>query len=225
MITIMFEKPDIGISISSVEIIWNTEGLENIEMHKELLGEKWTAEVNILSKGTYTYRFQINGLFTLNDPNANMFQPDNEGKLWSAILIDEQGRQLFNNEQYSVNIESVQIADDYYDDIDESQYEFSTADTKHIVTRYEFTNVTGVHTASVIWLNPNGEISAWAEETVLPTTESNYAWFGLDTINMDINSAGAWSILLFIDGKYVFAHSFTFICETKKAPYGFDVTI
>lgn len=225
MIKITFEKPDMAISISSVEIIWNTHELENTEMHKERLEDKWIAEADISSKGTYTYRFLINGLFTLNDPNANMFQPDSEGKLWSAIVIDEQGRQLFNNEQYSVNIESVQIADDYYDDKNESQYEFATTNTNHIVTRYEFTNVTGVHTASVLWLNPNGEISAWAEEAILPTNESSYAWFGLDTINMDSNSAGIWNILLFIDGKYVFAHTFTIIYETRKVTSGFDVTI
>ena len=64
MIHIVFEEPEFNIDIFKVEIIWNNYDTGNTEMHKNMNGI-WSAEINELPKGTYTYRFLINGILTL----------------------------------------------------------------------------------------------------------------------------------------------------------------
>lgn len=221
---IVFEEPEFNINIFKVEIIWNNDDAGNIEMHKNINGI-WSAETNELPKGTYVYRFLINGIFTLNDYNANIYEPDDEGKLWSALVIDSESRRLYNNTQYSVHIEAVQITDDYYEDIDDSIFEFDSLTSKQVVVRYEFAKITGAHTASVLWINPSGRIKAWSEEIVTPSVDKNLVWFGLDTSNIYEEDSGEWNILLFIDGKYIFSHSFSLKYAERKAIPCFSVTI
>lgn len=221
---IVFEEPEFNINIFKVEIIWNNDDAGNIEMHKNINGV-WSAETNELLKGTYVYRFLINGIFTLNDYNANIYEPDDEGKLWSALVIDSENRRLYNNTQYSVHIEAVQITDDYYEDIDDSIFEFDSLTSKQVVVRYEFAKITGSHTASVLWINPSGRIKAWSEEIVTPSVDKNLVWFGLDTSNIYEEDSGEWNILLFIDGKYIFSHSFSLKYAERKAIPCFSVTI
>lgn len=224
MIRIVFEEPEFNIDIFKVEIIWDNDDTENTEMHKNINGV-WSAEINELPKGTYTYRFLINGIFTINDYNANIYEPDDEGKLWSALVIDSEGRRLYNNTQYGVHIEAVQITDDYYEDIDDSIFEFDSSTSKQVVVRYEFAKITGAHTASVLWINPSGRIKAWSEEIVIPSIDKNMLWFGLDTSNIYKEDSGEWNILLFIDGKYIFSHSFFLKYAGRKAIPSFSVTI
>ena len=151
--------------------------------------------------------------------------------MWDGDMIQidfaepENGNRLYNNEQYNVNVESVKLLKDYRETSDEQTLIFSTYDTEHIVARYEFTNVTGVHTASVVWINPNGRISAWAEEMITHTDGSNYVWFGLNTADMEQSDSGEWRILLFIDGRYVLTNFFNVSCEKKKAIHSFNVII
>lgn len=224
MMHIIFEEPEFNIDIFKVEIVWNNNHIEKTEMHKNI-NSIWSAEINELPKGTYTYRFLINGIFTLNDYNANIYEPDKEGKLWSALVIDSDGRRLYNNAQYSVHIEDVQITDDYYEDVDDSKFEFDSSTSKQVVVRYEFTKITGAHTASVLWINSLGNIKAWSEEILSPADERNLVWFGLDTANIYEEDSGEWNILLFIDGKYIFSHSFSLKYSERKEIPGFCVTI
>ena len=224
MIHIVFEEPEFNIDIFKVEIIWDNYDTENTEMHKNINGV-WSAEINELPKGTYTYRFLINGIFTINDYNANIYEPDDEGKLWSALVIDSEGRRLYNNTQYGVHIEAVQITDDYYEDIDDSIFEFDSSTSKQVVVRYEFAKITGAHTASVLWINPSGRIKAWSEEIVIPSIDKNMLWFGLDTSNIYKEDSGEWNILVFIDGKYIFSHSIFIKYAGRKAIPSFSVTI
>lgn len=223
MMNIIFEEPEFNIDIFKVEIVWNNH-MENTEMHKNFNGV-WSAEINELPKGTYTYRFLINGIFSLNDYNANIYEPDNEGRLWSALVIDSEGRKLYNNAQYCVHVENVQITDDYYEDIDDSMFEFDSSTSKQVVIRYEFSKITGAHTTSVLWVNPLRNIKAWSEEIIMPTVERNLVWFGLDTINIYKEDSGEWNILLFIDGKYIFSHSFSLKYAKRKEIPSFSVTI
>lgn len=226
MIQIDFAEPEKGIlNISKMEIVWGCIDSPRTEMRRCNFGETWSATFADMPQGTNKYRFLVNGLFTLNDPDCNIYEFDENEKLWSAIVIDSNGNRLYNNEQYNVNVESVKLLKDYRETSDEQTLIFSTYDTEHIVARYEFTDVTGVHTASVVWINPNGRISAWAEEIITHTDDSNYVWFGLNTADMEQSDSGEWRILLFIDGRYVLTNFFNVSCEKKKAIHSFNVII
>ena len=114
---ITFEEPDNGMYISSVKIIWNNDNLKPVIMTKSLLSKEWSTELKDLAPGKYEYRFLINEEFTLNNPKANMYSPDKTQMLWSLLVIDKDGTQLFSNEENCVHIEALQMNDDFYDDI------------------------------------------------------------------------------------------------------------
>ncbi len=205
---ITFNEPDGEFTVSSVQLIWNSDVLPPLVMTKSLLSNQWVADIGELSEGRYEYRFLINDRFSLNDPSANMYKLSDK-KLWSLIAIDENGCQLFNNEQYTVNIESIQINNDFYSDEKENQTDFSTDKDEQAVIRYEFTDVTGAHTASVLWLAPDGNVSGWAEEIITDANEENqYVWFSIDFAALSDICSGRWSVLLFIDGQYICRNDF-----------------
>ncbi len=205
----VFIEPEYSLPISSVKLLFRNSDINDIVLKKQPFSKQWTAEIGELPCGRYEYRFLINEKFTLNDPSANMFSPDNENKLWSLLAIDENGDRLYNNEQYNVHIESVQINDDYYDDVRESIMEFATDKSRQAVLRYGFSEVTGAHTVSILWVSPTENISGWTEETLTDTEASEYIWFGLDFNDLKDICSGTWSAFLFVDGSCVLKNDFT----------------
>lgn len=208
----VFIEPEYSLPISSVKLLFRNSSIADTELKKQPFSNQWSAEIGELPCGRYEYRFLINEKFTLNDPLANMFSPDNENKLWSLLAIDENGNRLYNNEQYNVHIESVQVNDDYYDDVRESIMEFTTDKSRQAVLRYEFSGVTGAHAVSILWVSPTGHISGWSEETLTDTEGSEYIWFGLNFADLTDICSGTWSAFLFIDGSCVLKNDFTVKC-------------
>ena len=214
----VFIEPEYPLPISSVKLLFRNSNINDVELKKQSFSNQWSVEIGELPCGRYEYRFLINEKFTLNDPSANMFSPDNENKLWSLLAIDENGDRLYNNEQYNVNIESVQVDDDYYDDVRESMVELTTDKSRQAVLRYEFSRVTGAHAVSILWISPMGNISGWAEETLIDTDDSEYIWFGLNFADLTDVCSGTWNALLFIDGGYVLKNVFLIQCVTTAVP-------
>lgn len=214
----VFIEPEYSLPISSVKLLFRNSSIADTELKKQPFSNQWSAEIGEFPCGRYEYRFLINEKFTLNDPSANMFSPDNENKLWSLLAIDENGSRLYNNEQYNVHIESVQVNDDYYDDVRESIMEFTTGKSRQAVLRYEFSGVTGAHAVSVLWVSPTGNISGWTEETLTDTNDSEYIWFGLNFADLTDICSGMWSAFLFIDGSCVLKNDFVIKYVTAAVP-------
>lgn len=218
---ITFEEPDNGIQISSVKLLWKDDNISPVLLTKSLLSKEWSVEIKDLPPGRYEYRFLINEDFTLNDPKANMYSPDESQMLWSLLVIDTDGNQLFNNEQYAVHIESIQMNDDYYDDIRDFQSDFSTNLSKQVVIRYNFTKVTGAHTVNVLWVSPDNMVSEWAESILI---KSETIWFGLDFSSLANISSGMWSAHLFIDGEYILKNNFN-INYVPSTPHSLNMSV
>ncbi|KNY27505.1 hypothetical protein [Pseudobacteroides cellulosolvens] len=171
----------------------------------------WSMELE-LEPGTYKYRFLIDDRYTLNDPTANLYLPNDWDVLSSVIVIDENNERMVNTSNYTVNIESFVLATD----INEMQYEnnirlFFPMQDEKVVCRLEFTNVTGIHTVSVVWYTPDMNVFEMSEN-ILWTPEGeeqtpNILWFWIDTINNNLQS-GKWTIKLFIDGSYIYEDYF-----------------
>ncbi len=218
---IIFEEPDNGIHISSVKIIWNDDNLLPVMMTKSLLSKEWSAELKDFAPGKYEYRFLINEEFTLNNPKANMYSPDRTQLLWSLLVIDKDGTQLFSNEENCVHIEGIQMNDDFYDDIRDFQTEFSTNISKQAVIRYTFTRVKGAHTINVLWISPTNKISGWSESILIkPET----IWFGLDFSSLTDISSGIWSVHLFVDGEFILKNDFS-VKYVPSAPSSLNMSV
>lgn len=201
--------------IHSVKLIWQDPYTPAVSMQN--IKSDWIAEFDDPLPGSHGYRFMINNLFTINDPTANIYQPDENGKLWSMLVVGNNSHRLYNNEQYEVNINSVNISNDYFE-VDSQEQEMFIANTdKQAVIRYGFTNVSGVHTSTALWLSPQGKVSEWAENYIIPTdNRCEYCWFGLNISEVGEEYSGDWSVMLLIDGKYILSNSFVIKREVKK---------
>ena len=201
--------------IHSVKLIWQDPFTPAVSMQNIM--SDWIAEFDDPSPGSYGYRFMINNLFTINDPTANIYQPDEDGKLWSFIIMDSDKQRLYNNEQYTVNIESVNMSNDFYEDYRREQTEFKSDLDKLAVIKYGFNNITGAHTVSVIWLDPLKRIAGWGESVITPSpTGCIYNWFGLDLSDENVSESGDYNILMFVDGKYITTNKFSVEQNTRQ---------
>ena len=216
-----FEEPDNGIRILSVKILWNDDNMTPVSLTKSLLSNEWSVELKDLVPGKYEYRFLINEEFTLNNPKANMYSPDKVQMLWSLLVIDKDGTQLFSNEQNRVHIEAIHMNDDYYDDVRDYQAEFSTDISKQVVIRYTFTRVKGAHTVNVLWISPDNKVSEWSESILI---KSETIWFGLNFSSLANISSGMWSAHLFIDGEYILKNDFN-IKYVPSAPHSLNMSV
>ena len=79
---------------------------------------------------------------------------------------------------------------------------------------FEFKEVTGLHSVTVVWFTPQGKVYEVAEANLFtPEGEEENPikmWFWLD-LNETItsNNYGMWLVKLFIDGQYILEDVFS----------------
>ena len=112
---------------------------------------KWIFQCSLLP-GEYHYKFLINGEIKLNDPLANLYYPDSNEELWSVLIINEEGKRLYNNEEYSLHIGNYNMTSNIYEEIMPiNKKEFNVMLDKKVVMCFEFKEVTGLHSVTVVW--------------------------------------------------------------------------
>ncbi|MDD3420585.1 MAG: hypothetical protein PHE78_08355 [Candidatus Gastranaerophilales bacterium] len=176
----------------------------------------WIVDLSF-SEGEYYYRFLINDKLLINDPTANMYLPDENEMLWSVLMVNANGERLYNNEQYTVNIEGYNISNNIYESnlLPPNTKSFNRFIDTMIAIQFLFTLVTGLHTASVVWINPLGEILDVSENNLFNSDDNDdkvEIWFCLDLQNREINYPnGEWTVKLLIDGEYILEDKFQVI--------------
>lgn len=176
-------------------------------------GSKWFINV-YLEQGDHFYKFLINDVLQLNDPLANMYLPDQQEELWSVIRINEMDERLYNNSQYTVNIEKYCISNYIsQEQIDVNKKIFNPMMDEKTVARFEFTNVTGIHTVTALWCGENGIIHEVGNNVLYTPEESPeepiilWYWMNLEDKSSE-EFQGIWSIKLFIDGTFILEDQF-----------------
>lgn len=179
---------------------------------------KWTFSTDF-SPGEHKYKFLINGELKLNDPDANIFLPDDNEELWSVIIINEEGQRLYNNTQYTTHIDLYNISSVLNEEITASKKKFNILLDKKVVTRFEFTNVIGLHSVTAAWYTPTGTLFQITENNLFtPPGEDKpiKMWFWLDLENRTEKlTCGLWTVKLFIDGAFILEDKFT-LSETSS---------
>lgn len=201
---------DENMDIRTMSIIGSFNNYDSsVDVMSNINGE-WICECD-LKEGEHAYRFLVNGNLTINDPFANIYYPDEEDKLWSIVVIDNKDQRLYNNTQYSLNIDDYCLSSS----MNESNIikkEFNELIDDKIVARFDFTNVSGLHTATVAWYGPTGRMIQVTENNVF--CPEGYIkpiklWFWLDLKDKNIQkNEGNWIIKLFIDGEYILEDDF-----------------
>lgn len=201
---------DENLDICSISLIGSFNDYNsNVNIMKKV-DDVWVCECD-LKQGEHAYRFLVNGNLTLNDPFANIYYPDEEDKLWSIVVIDNKDERLYNNTQYSLNIDDYCLSSSMSEN-NVIKKNFNEYVDDKIVARFDFTNVTGLHTATVAWYGPNRKIVQVTENNVF--CPEGYLkpiklWFWLDLKDKNIQkSEGSWIIKLFIDGEYILEDDF-----------------
>jgi hypothetical protein len=147
-------------------------------------------------------------LFSLNDPTANIYYPYENEIMTSVIFINENGQRMANMENYTVNIDAYNLSNDVDGpSVEKNMHLFFVPQDKKIICRLVFSNVTGIHTVSVLWYKPNSEFFDMTENALwTPEGEENdpiTLWFWIDALEQKLTE-GRWSIKIFIDGQYIF---------------------
>lgn len=199
------------ITIQTISVIGSFNGFDASKgvMNKE--GNVWVFKAN-LPPGEYRYKLLINNELRLNDPYANVYEPDDQDELWSLIMINKQGMRLYNNNEYAVHIEDYKLSNVLTEsDRLESKKNFSIDMDKQIVARFQFTDISGLHAVTVAWYTPQGELFQSAENALFSPENQEMVtlWFWMDVQETDkTNAIGVWTMRLFIDGEYVLEDNF-----------------
>ncbi|SDY61665.1 hypothetical protein [Tindallia californiensis] len=194
---------------------------EKIPMKKK--GNKWVLEKNLPS-GEHRYAFLINGNLRLNDPEANMYAPDENQKIWSVILINEEGQRLYNNKEYRLHIDHYQLSSFISEqEMVTVKKNFNKRMDPKVAARFTFSDVTGLHCVTVAWYKPDGTLDRFAEQYLVePETDNEkiklWFWIDLKESKKQI-PVGKWTLKLFIDGRYILEDSFVINEQTIYGPF------
>lgn len=218
----IFYKPDNNMKIDRVSFI-QYSSKENKETPMKKDGENWIFEKPFI-KGEYMYAFLINGNLMLNDPMANMYAPDDKEKIWSVLLVDNNGKRLYNNKEYSVHIKSYLLSPFITEDKNlQLKRVYNKFSDEKVVARFTFKNVTGLHNATVAWYKPDGSLYQFSEQYLMEPEKQGEEidlWFWLDLKKEKSKMpSGSWLLYLFIDGAYVLEDMFTINEKSTYSPF------
>jgi len=201
-----FQAPP-ELDVRSVAVVGSFNGYsqELGAMNRE--GTLWFCTIP-LSQGEHYYKFLINDVIRLNDPLANMYLPHRDEELWSTIIINEEGERLYNNEQYSVHIESYSVSGGLNKEAGPiNKKNFSLFMDRMVALRFGFVKIRGLHAVTVLWYDPRGNLYDVSENMLFAEENPNatvFLWFWLPLNEPGKEyPEGTWTMHLYIDGSYV----------------------
>lgn len=200
------------LNINSVSVIGDFNDFNPAKGQMQKLDDTWIFEGKF-PEGKYKYRFLINDELELNDPLANIYYPDDNEKLWSVFMISNDGERLYNNTQYSVHIETYIINSTLNERENTNKKIFNLLLDNKVVTRFEFTEVSGIHSLTTAWYSPDGELFQVSEENLFKPEGQQYPiktwfWMDLDPKRRTI-AKGLWTVKLFLNGEFILEDKFT----------------
>lgn len=204
-----YNEPE-GLDFNSISVVGDFNDW-NGESHSLIRDEDGIWSISLeLAPGTYKYRFLVNNKFTINDPLANIYLPNELGILMSVIIINDNLQRMINPNKYNVDFHDYLLTTDISElPCEQNTHLFFVPQDEKIVCRLDFTNVTGIHTISVLWYTPDMELFDINESILWQPDQSKpvMLWFWIDsTRNMLKN--GTWKIKFLLDGLFIFEDKF-----------------
>lgn len=209
-IDIRFDPTGLG-EVKDVALVAFKSWRQKKRLPMKPAGDFWQISLN-LTEGEYQYAFLVNGSLRLNDPLANVYEPDAEEKIWSLLKVNEQGQRLFNNRRYPVHLEHYHLGARFDESIPEVSFKkVNLALNQAIVAHFVFTQVEGLHTVTLAWYTPEGELIQWADQYLVENSTGEPIEMAFRCQPNKLLSApplGSWSLKLLVDGAFVLADDF-----------------
>ncbi len=197
----IYYKPMKKLKVNTVEIVWRNNIKQITEMQNN--GELWEAKLN-LTKGEYHYRFFINRMVLLNDPSANSYITDDNNMIWSILSIGKDGDKINSSIHNAIILDNYLISNRKIEENEINPVKkniFNTFMDDMVSFRFDFSDVTGIHTVTLLWCSLYGDIIYVSENNVFSDYKNIYVWFSVKLENFHIN--GNWMIQLYINGENI----------------------
>ncbi|MBU5427021.1 hypothetical protein KQI41_11410 [Tissierella pigra] len=211
------------LNIHTISVIGEFNGYDSKKGQMIKEGNTWIFGHN-LPPGEHRYKFLINGELKLNDPTANIYLPDDNEELWSVIIINDQEERLYNNTQYTVHLDKYNISSVAKEEVVANKKRFNIFLDKKVITRFEFTKVTGLHTVTTVWYTPKMDLFQITENNLFtPQGEDKpiKMWFWMDLEDKGRQyPCGVWTMKLFIDGEFILEDQFTITESSSYSSQG-----
>lgn len=177
-----------------------------------LEGDYWTFELNG-TPGEHPYRFIINNALEIIDPESGFFYVDDNNKLWSLLYVNEVGERMYNTMDSSIHIERYHMYNKITTDpIEKSKKSFNVMLDKEVCVKFEFTEIMGLHNASIVWFSPLGDVLHLEEYPVYTEgTDANevHLWSTFSIVDFGKKyPVIGWRVNLFINGEFILEDTF-----------------
>lgn len=194
--------------ISEVSVVGTFNQFDPISGRMTKNRNVWELEVD-LPPGEHLYRFLFNGIFEMNDPAANLYMPDAADKLWSMVIINDNHERLYNPNETFVCVSDYSMFNRVLDELPAvSKKQFNLALDKEVAICFDYTDIQGINTITILWHDPIGKVVAIDEKALfrdLEDTEEIYRCWHTMPFNVidEPLMTGNWHFKLFINGQYI----------------------
>lgn len=199
------------VNVRTVDLVWRVQGdrTKNALMKKD--EAKWTYEAE-LESGEYYYKFRINNEFLLPDPMNNLFSFDENGNLWTLLIVGQDGIMQYNS-NFTIHLSEYCLLPIVTGrNVIASKRYYNVDLARQIVARFRFDRITGIHMVTVVWCQPDKKMYSFSEHVLYEEEikEEVTLWFelGLDEIRRK-KILGIWYLKMFIDGEFILEDMFT----------------
>lgn len=205
-LNILSFKEDIHLKFDAMSIVGDFNDYNCMANLMQKNDDTWSAKLN-LAKGTYKYRFFVFGGLLLNDPNAGLYECDENNEIWSVLTINSKGDIVTPKVNAKPNLESrflsgIVSSVPFQKHINNNV--FDILNDNKVVATFEFGNINNLHSATVLWFQPEGNLFM-SDDAKVESNEENenlqvHFWLDIKQLSPPL---GMWRVMLLIDGLYI----------------------
>lgn len=203
------------IQIETISIIGAFNNYVEFETSLEAVKGGWEITLE-LTPGKHQYKFIINGVLRLNDPNASEYSVDQEGEVWSIVHVDNRGKLGKNINHGTLQLTDYIITKNKMNLVEEARYinNFNLNMDSTVFAGFEFSHILGIHTITVVWVNSLYQLHHISDHYIeVKEGDENDAvdvWFWIDLQEKEREyPQGTWYAKLLVNGAFVMEDKFT----------------
>lgn len=186
--------------VTQVEVIGYT-GENYFRKNLKNIKNKWFISLLDFSE-KIRYKFVVNQAIRLNDSHSEWYEVDNQGEVWSVYDGKDKEKII-----PSIELTEYKISDRVRSRLDlvEMKKVINMVDNIKLSVGVHIKNITGTHSITIMWFQPDGRIFSIEERALVVPREHGMCeaetWFWLDVSQITGQYAeGIWGVQVYLDG-------------------------